>query len=313
MKTSVALSVIIASHRPDYVTPLLNALQRQHATVIFETIIVTDYATGTLQSRFPEYSWVYINDLSISKKRNTGVNIARGTIIAFIDDDCIPAPDWIDKGTRYLEQHPGTTAVEGYTAIERRNFLPYAVTREYRRLEKQGYRTNNLFFRKDQFEAIGGFDERFTIQREDIDLAFTALEKGMRYDYSRDIRVTHRYRHGEKWDLVKNCRNRRFDPLLFRKHPRYYLSMLGSPLPPSQLLVLFIHLMTLFTLKNKRSHSAIVAGLNLICCAAFGLRRSGMRPFSPGQWLRETIQMAIAPIVVVGALVYGALFLTKRN
>ncbi len=305
MKNPPQGSVIIASHRPDMVRTLLNSLAVQNSTrFTFEVIIVTDYPNDRLQQEYPNCLWLYLPDNSISKKRNAGVQIAQGTCLAFIDDDCIAMSDWVEQALAYLDSHPETTAVEGKTSIALNPNYSSAATREYRRLEKPGFRTNNLFFRTVRFRSIGGFDERFTVQREDIDLAFTSFEQGYRIDYCPDIQVTHRYRHGEKWDLLKNCWNRRFDPLLFKKHPDRYLKMIGSPLPPSQAVVLLMHLLLLFSFGRKRL-AAIVAGIDVTLISLLGLRRSGMRPFSIEKWAFETMQLLVSPLVVIAALVYG--------
>ena len=47
--------------------------------------------------------------------RNLGAQHARGHWLAFTDDDCIPAPDWLSSLRRTLDSHPGC-AVGGRSA-----------------------------------------------------------------------------------------------------------------------------------------------------------------------------------------------------
>jgi glycosyltransferase involved in cell wall biosynthesis len=306
MEKNPDVSVVVASHRSSLITGLLDSLQRQGCSRIsFEVLVVTDYPNGDLQNRYAALRWLYTADRSISRKRNLGASIAQAAVLAFIDDDCIAAPDWLEQGYRYLTAHQEAAAVEGHTAIETASGYSPQATREYRRLEKPGFRTNNLFLRTAAFRAVGGFDERFTVQREDIDLAFSLLEQGHAIDYHRDIRVTHRFRHWEKWDLLKNCWNRRFDPLLFLKHPKRYWFMFRVPLPPTQAIVLFLHLLVLLSIGRKGKRAPLVAAADGAVALFFGIRRSGLRPFSPEKWLRESIQLVAAPVVVAAALVYG--------
>ncbi len=45
--------------------------------------------------------------------RNQGLSQARGNIVAFTDADCIPNPDWIEKGVRTLQKFPECGLVAG--------------------------------------------------------------------------------------------------------------------------------------------------------------------------------------------------------
>ena len=45
--------------------------------------------------------------------RNQGLTLARGEVIAFTDADCIPAPDWLEKGLLHLQQTPNCGQVVG--------------------------------------------------------------------------------------------------------------------------------------------------------------------------------------------------------
>jgi len=308
MEKKPAVSVVVASHRPAMAPALLRSLlQQRQVGFSSELLIVTDYPNGELQKNYPQLHFIYTPDSSISKKRNLGVSIARAPVVAFIDDDCIAAEDWVEKGVSWLAAHPAVAAVEGYTQIETTPGYSPQSTREYRRLEKRGFRTNNMFIRTEAFRTVGGFDERFTVQREDIDLAFTLMERGYRIDYHRDIKVTHRFRHWEKWDLLKNCWNRRFDPLLFRKHPKRYRDMFGIPLPPTQAIMLLLHLLFFLAVGRKRRFGAAVGAAEIGAALFFGIRRSGVHPLSLRKWLLEALQMVLAPLIVFAALVYGCL------
>jgi glycosyltransferase involved in cell wall biosynthesis len=304
MTTPLRISVIVASHRPGMVSDLIDSLQVQtFDRDQFEMIVVTDYENGSFQASHPSVIWLYIPDPGIGAKRNAGARLARGAILAFTDDDCIAASDWIETGAAFLDRHPDSSAVEGRTTIERDASIPASATREYRRLETPGFRTNNLFFRTSCFWQLGGFDERFTVQREDMDLAFTAQKNHRSYGYSPDIRVMHRFRRGERWDLLKNCWNRRFDPLLFTKHPKRYCASVRSPFPPSLVAVL-LTCMAPFFAKSRLARNMLTATAGATV-SLLGLRRSGVRPFSVTGWARETVQVLAGPFVILAAIIYG--------
>jgi len=302
------ISVIIASHRPTMVCDLLDllCLQKQTAPVDAEIIIVTDYIDRPLQALHSECTWIHLPDKSISRKRNLGIERAAGSICAFIDDDCLPSDNWLSEGYSWLQNHPDVTAVEGRTTIEKLPNISDARTREYRRLEKPGFRTNNLFFRTADLRELGGFDERFTVQREDIDLAFTAFTHGKTYGFHPDLHITHRFRVHEPWDLLKNCWNRRFDPLLYRKHPELYRKYIGSPFTPSSIVTGILHLVFAVTLLRRRLMIPALAA-DLALSAGLGLRRSGFPPHDPLRFVIETTQCFAALFVTAAALLYGTI------
>jgi glycosyltransferase involved in cell wall biosynthesis len=304
--TTPLLSVVIASHRPGYLRDLLLSLARQSMDrSAGEIIAVCDYEVEPLIKEFPGIDFFFINDCSISKKRNVGVARAAGPIVAFIDDDCLPATDWLERGYGYLSAHPEAAAVEGLTNIESHKNAPPAL-REYRRLQNPGFRTNNLFCRKANILQAGGFDERFTVQREDLDLCFAMLDKGQAIHHCADITVTHRIRSDEPWDLLKNCVNRRFDPLLYKKHPKRYREMVRSPFPPSLLLLLALHLITATSALFLPPVLIICLAADVCAVSAITLRRCGLRvPLTI--FMTEWISCLLAPFVLAGALIHGSI------
>lgn len=300
------LSVVIASHRPAYLRDLLESLARQSMDrPEYEIIAVCDYPVEPLKKDFPGVVFQYVNDRSISRKRNTGMRAATAAIIAFIDDDCIPSADWLARGYDYMSKHPDAAAVEGLTTVEsRKNAIP--ALREYKRLEHPGFRTNNLFCRKEACIQAGEFDERFTVQREDLDFCFTLLDKGQAIHQCADIKVMHRIRQGEPWDLLKNCINRRFDPLLFKKHSRRYREQVRSPFPPSQVLLLALYVISALSALCGPYVLITFLAADAIVISFLTLRRCALRvPLTI--FMIEWISCLLAPFVLTGALLYGSI------
>ena len=307
---SVKVSIIVPSHRPEFIRELLCALRKQDFDKeLSEIIIVTDYILDSLPDEYPEVIWKFLGNRSISAKRNLGVSASSGEIVAFIDDDCIPEIDWLSQGAGYLRTHKDAEAVEGLTTIGQSHKIT-GVIKEYRRLEKPGFRTNNIFYRKEIFLKAGGFDERFTVQREDLDLAFKVLELGGKIDHNPDIKVKHRFRHWERWDLLKNCWNRRFDPLLYRKFPERYRKQIGSPFPPGIVTLLGAYIVLPF-LFWKGSFIGLVLYANMVLIVVLAAKRTGAGQFALKRFIYETISVIVAPLVLFGALVYGSLRFKK--
>lgn len=310
MPNQISLTVVIASHRPQMIPDLLNALYEQNIGIdTFETVVVCDYRPDKLQESYSKVKWVYLDDNSISAKRNLGVTVSTGEIIAFTDDDCIPFPDWISQGLKYLNENKNCWAVEGFTCVEE-NPDRIGMHRDAKQLELPGMRTNNIFYRKNAFVKAGGFDSRFTVQREDTDLAFSVLELGGQIDYCSKIRVKHRFRHWEYWDMLKNCWNRRFDPLLFVKHPRLYLRHLKSPLNVSMLIQILFYALYLVPVSIVKKRWIFM--IHILLIAVLGFRRSGIVYLFRSRFFMEIISVAVAPFVSIGALIYGFLRLRKE-
>jgi cellulose synthase/poly-beta-1,6-N-acetylglucosamine synthase-like glycosyltransferase len=301
------VTIIVASHRPHLIEACVTCFDEACCgTVTTEVIIVADYPVEDFRTLFPQVKWMYVPDKSISLKRNEGIREAQGKICAFTDDDCRPKKGWIIRGVSYLSANPDCAGVEGKTTIEATDIFRGAY-KEYQRLENQGYRTNNIFYQKHLLEKVGCFDERFTVQREDVDLAYTFLEQGYIIDFNTTLEVEHIFRKNDRWDLLKNCINRQFDPLLYAKHPTLYRYYLHSPFPTSILILLLAYCIGAVAIPLYPR-----LGLAIICLIAglitvVTLRRcGGLFANGVGQWFREWLSLLLSPLVLLGALFFGS-------
>lgn len=153
--------------------------------------------------------------------RNAGWRAAVGEIIAFTDDDCLPDRDWLAAGVAMLQRKKADAAV-GRTLVP----LPERPTdgqRDLAGLADAEFITANCFCRREALERIGGFDERFTLAwREDSDLHFTLLERGMTVVRAGGATVVHPAKPMPWGASLRQQRKGLFDPLLYRKHPMLY-------------------------------------------------------------------------------------------
>ncbi|MBY8974761.1 glycosyltransferase family 2 protein [Rhodobacteraceae bacterium NNCM2] len=101
MSQRPTVSVIIPSRGRPYLVPeVLDAL-RYLTYPAFEVILVgegatiDDYDLSDEMKEAVHYVPCYVENISAA--RNIGIRAARGEIVAFLDDDSVPEPDWLDR------------------------------------------------------------------------------------------------------------------------------------------------------------------------------------------------------------------------
>ena len=143
---------------------------------------------------------------------NLGVEHACGTVLAFLNNDARPDSGWVREAVRVLRQHPGVGAVaskvldwEG-TNID---FVDAGLTwfgMGYKRhvgAPDDGSHDSQrdvlfgtgsaLFVRTELFRELGGFDERFFLIYEDVDLGWRLNLRGWRVRYEPRSIIFHKH------------------------------------------------------------------------------------------------------------------------
>ena len=101
--TSLTVSVVICAYADRRWDDLVDAVAAafDQSTSALEVIVVVDHNPALLERVRRELPAAFAvenrDQQGLSGARNTGVSLARGEVIAFLDDDAVPAPDWIES------------------------------------------------------------------------------------------------------------------------------------------------------------------------------------------------------------------------
>jgi GT2 family glycosyltransferase len=201
----IKISVVIPTfNRVDRLRRVLDAFAAQtiHPTE-FEVVVVSDGSTdGTdafLRSAVTPFRLLIASGANSgpAAARNTGVGLATGDVLLFVDDDVVPQTDLVQQHVTTHGQ-AGTKAVVIGPMLTPPDHRPTACVRwEQAMLYKQyhamlvgdyepTYRqffTGNASVARDFLLATGGFDERFR-RAEDIELAYRLHDNGAHFIFN---------------------------------------------------------------------------------------------------------------------------------
>ena len=133
--------------------------------------------------------------------RNAGWRASRSPIVAFIDDDNVPSPGWLEAGLRaFSDERVGI--VQGRTLPDPSQPLrPFHVSQRIDQFTNL-YETCNIFYRRSVLEAVGGFDERFGFFGEDTVPGWSARRLGVAVRFEPEALAHHAVTYpGVRWHL----------------------------------------------------------------------------------------------------------------
>lgn len=220
--TQPQVSVVIPSGRQVRLSFTLEALARQTlGRERFEVVVVQDGEQPA--PSHPELDLRAIRghgDGNIAALRNLGWRAARAPLIAFTDDDCRPAADWLE---RMLDAADGSRMLFGRTEPDPdEDHLLHGLARSQRIVELGNwYESCNAVYPRRILESLGGFDEDFARLGEDTDLALRAFDAGAAFRFVDRARVWHAVIPMGLVAALGQARRRDTIPLLIARHPRH--------------------------------------------------------------------------------------------
>ena len=171
------VSVVVCAHtldRWDDISRGMKALAEQSQPPL-EVLLVVDHNDELLaraSEAFPNVRVLpNVNRAGANGGRNTGVAEAKGSVIAFLDDDARPEPDWVERLASAYDD-PSVQAVGGYAdpvwPDRRPAHLPHELDwivgctyqgQPTSRADVRNLWGCNMSMRKDAFEQVGTFNE----------------------------------------------------------------------------------------------------------------------------------------------------------
>jgi glycosyltransferase involved in cell wall biosynthesis len=207
--TQIRFSIIVPSYkRPAQLAACLQAIARlDYPRDGFEVIVVDDGSKAPPKAVIESFRTHMDVQLLVQPHagpgpaRNAGAAKARGKYLAFTDDDCLPAPDWLQTLAVRFEKDPESAI--GGRALNAFPYNPYSTASQllvdylysyYNAKHDQArfFASMNLALPAERYLAMGGFDGSWPYAAgEDRELCDRWVYHGFRMVYAPEVNVYH--------------------------------------------------------------------------------------------------------------------------
>lgn len=154
-------------------------------------------------------------------QRNVGWRAALAPTVVFTDDDCRPAPMWLERMLLAANGRPGVV-LQGRTEPDPdERWLLHGLARSISIVEPTDwYETCNIAYPRSLLERLEGFDERFPgAWGEDTDLALRARELGAEIGFVEGALVWHAVNTRSPGRAFAEALARDAVPAVISRHP----------------------------------------------------------------------------------------------
>ena len=227
----ILISIVIVNYKvPQCLIEALHSLRLADCYDRSEVIIV-DNASGDnsremIVSDFPDVHWIQLNtNVGFGRACNIGVSAAHGRYLLLLNPDTVVSSNTLVRAVEFMEAHPraglmgpkilnpdGTlqhscrrsiptpsVALYYFTGLsylfpKNKRFGRYHLTYmdEDETAQVEVISGSFMFMRRELFNTIGGFDKRFFMYGEDIDLCYRISRAGHEVWYCPSIKIVHR-------------------------------------------------------------------------------------------------------------------------
>jgi GT2 family glycosyltransferase len=228
--TKIELSIVIVSWNvKELLRNCLDSIRDKISSLSFEVIIIDNASSdSSVEMIREEFSWVTLvvnkENSGFAKANNQGIKMSQGRNILFLNPDTLIVSDAIQRMVARLDADLTLGAI-GCRMLDFEGNLQMTCARNFptplnqffeimmlRRLfpknklfgnallsywDHKGHRYIDCFsgacfmVRKDVLNVIGGFDERYFMYAEDIDLCYRIKNTGFKLFYDGSIEILH--------------------------------------------------------------------------------------------------------------------------
>ncbi|HTV30880.1 MAG TPA: glycosyltransferase [Xanthobacteraceae bacterium] len=215
----------------------------------FEVVVVNGPSTDDTNAIMAEFGSAIkaaqCPTRNLSRSRNIGIRLAAGDVIAFIDDDAIPDPAWLDSIVPLFSDaevggaggpvfdHTGSRLQAHYLVCDRFGAADRRFDYDPSPLLNMPYGAKycstlgtNSLFRRAALVDIGGFDEEYEYFLDETDVCVRMVDAGWTIRYAPAGYVYHRYLPSHIRSEARIISN--YDPVL--KNKAYFAMRHGSQL-----------------------------------------------------------------------------------
>jgi O-antigen biosynthesis protein len=201
----------------------------------FEVIVINDGSNDATQEIVSDYNVKLISTKNggLSRARNRGIDEATGEIIAYIDDDAYPDPQWL-KYLASLYLNSDFAGIGGPNiAPDGDGPIAFCVSnapgRPVHVLTSDEIAEHipgcNMSFRRNILQEIGGFDSVFRAAGDDVDICWRIQEKGYTIGFHPSAFVWHHCRNSIRMYWKQQIGYGKAEALLEKKWPERYNSL----------------------------------------------------------------------------------------
>jgi glycosyltransferase involved in cell wall biosynthesis len=207
-KIGTAVKSVLSNDYPSFDLTVIDQSTTDATRKVVEPLAASD----------PRLRYVHVDEAGLSRAYNNGIGRTEGEILAFTDDDCIVAADWLSTIAKAFAAEPdgellyGQVLAAGATSDDMVKTPVLEIATPQRLSRKDGFKVfgmgANFAARRQLFRSIGGFDTVLggggaLRSSQDFDLAYRAFRDGRVILLRPDVALRHDgRRESEDWPAL---------------------------------------------------------------------------------------------------------------